>query len=130
MVASSYPLLDIFLSMLYFFAFFVWIYLVITVFIDIFRSHDIGGLAKALWIVFIIVLPLIGVLIYLIARGHGMAERSVKEAQAQQKAFDQYVRETAGTGSAADQLATLSKLHDDGKLSDDDFAKAKAKIIG
>jgi Phospholipase_D-nuclease N-terminal/Short C-terminal domain len=129
MIASSYPILNIFWTMLMFFGFVIWIYLLIFVFMDIFRSHDMGGLAKAIWVIFIIVLPLLGVLIYLIARGHGMAERSAKQAQAQQQEFDAYVKKTAGT-SQADQLATLAKLHDDGTLSDEDFAKAKAKVVG
>jgi len=129
MLGSSYPLLNVFLSMVWFFLFFLWIWLLIMILADIFRSHDMGGLAKAVWVLFIIILPFLGVLVYLIARGGGMAERNVKQAQAQQQAFDQYVRETAGS-SPASELATLSELHDSGKLSDDDFAKAKAKIIG
>lgn len=129
-VAYSYPLLSVFLSILYFFAFFIFIYLAITVFIDLFRSHDIGGWAKALWVIFIVVLPMIGILVYLIARGHGMAQRNLERAQQAQRQFDQYVRQTAGAPtSVADQLATLARLHDAGKLSDEDFAKAKDKIV-
>ena len=129
MIAENYPILNLFWSMLIFFGFVIWIWLLITVFIDIFRSHDMGGWAKALWVVFLIVLPFLGVVIYLIARGHGMAERGAKQAQQQQQAFDDYVRETAGT-SEADQLAKLAELHDSGKLSDEDFATAKAKVLG
>jgi len=128
-IAENYPILNLFWSMLIFFGFVIWIWLLITVFIDIFRSHDMGGWAKALWVVFLIVLPFLGVVIYLIARGHGMAERGAKQAQQQQQAFDDYVRETAGT-SEADQLAKLAELHDSGKLSDEDFATAKAKVLG
>ena len=129
MVASNYPLLDIFWSILIFFGLFIWIYLIISIFADIFRSHDIGGFAKAMWVLFVLVIPLFGVLIYLIARGHGMAQRNVKQVQTEQRALDDYVRQTAG-GSPADELAKLAKLHEKGKISDEDFAKAKAKIIG
>jgi len=129
MVASNYPLLDIFWSILIFFGLFIWIYLIISIFADIFRSHDIGGFAKAMWVLFVLVIPLFGVLIYLIARGHGMAQRNVKQVQTEQRAMDEYVRQTAG-GSPADELAKLAKLHEKGKISDEDFAKAKAKIIG
>ena len=92
MLASSYPVLDAFLTMLYFFLFFIWIWLLIMVFFDIFRSHDMGGLGKALWVIFIIILPFLGVFVYLIARGGSMQERRVQDVQQQQKAFDSYVR--------------------------------------
>src|SRR5271163_28746 len=97
MLAYTYPLLSIFWTMLEFFLFFLWIWLLIIVFSDIFRSHDMGGLAKALWVIFVIILPFLGVLIYLIARGGSMQERAAAQAAQQQKAFDSYVRETAGT---------------------------------
>ncbi len=129
MLASSYPILNFFWTMLIFFGFVIWIYLIILVFMDIFRSHDMGGFAKALWVIFIIFLPLLGVLVYLIARGGSMHERSVKQAEDQKAQFDEYVRETAATASPADQLATLANLHDQGKLSDEDYEKAKAKIL-
>ena len=130
LVGSSYPLLDLFWTMLEFFLFFIWIWLIIMIFMDIFRSHDMGGFAKAIWVIFVIILPFLGILVYLIARGGGMHERAIKQSEQQQKAFDDYVKKTAAADSPADQLATLSTLHDQGKLSDDDFAKAKAKIIG
>src|ERR1700727_4015651 len=104
MLASSYPILDAFLTMLYFFLFIIWIWLLIMVFMDVFRSHDMGGLAKALWVIFVIILPYLGVFVYLIARGGKMHERAIEAAQAQQKAFDSYVQEAAGS-SSADQLA-------------------------
>ena len=102
MLASSYqyPILDFFLTMLYFFLFVIWIWLLIMVFMDIFRSHDIGGGAKALWVIFVIILPFLGVFVYLIARGGKMAERRAHEAAQQQQAFDDYVRQTAGPGEA------------------------------
>src|SRR5215475_9031930 len=103
----QYPILDFFLTMLYFFLFIIWIWLLIMVFMDIFRSHDMGGFAKALWVIFIILLPFLGVLVYLIARGGKMHERQAAEAARQQKAFDQYVREAAGT-EGADSASQLS----------------------
>jgi ABC-type multidrug transport system fused ATPase/permease subunit len=131
MLASSYPVLDAFLTMLYFFLFIIWIWLLIMVFVDIFRSHDMGGLAKALWVIFIIILPFLGVFVYLIARGGKMHERAAQEAAQQQKAFDQYVRQTAGSGgdSTADQLGKLADLKSQGILTDDEFNAQKAKIL-
>src|SRR5271157_2504938 len=116
MLATNYPVLDAFLTMLYFFLFIIWIYLLIMVFMDIFRSHDMGGLAKALWVIFVIVIPYLGVLVYLIARGSKMHERAAADAAQQQKAFDQYVRQTAGTPGedTASQLAKLADLKSQG----------------
>ncbi len=94
----NYPLLDILWTMIEFFLFFLWIWLLIVIFSDIFRSHDMGGLAKALWVIFVIILPFIGVLIYLIARGGSMHERAAAQAAQQQKAFDTYVKQAAGVG--------------------------------
>lgn len=128
-MATTYPLLDLFWSMLIFFSFIVWIWLLVMIFSDIFRSHDIGGLAKAMWVLFVIVIPLLGVFAYLIARGHGMAERSARQARREQQVFDEHVRQAAG-GSSADELAKLAQLHDAGQLSDEDFARAKAKLLG
>jgi ABC-type multidrug transport system fused ATPase/permease subunit len=131
MLASSYPILDIFLTMLYFFALVIWIWLLILVFMDIFRSHDLGGGAKALWVIFVIVLPLLGVLVYLIARGSKMQERRLDEAAQQQKAFEKYVQQTAGGSgtSTADQLSKLADLKAKGALSDAEFEAQKAKIL-
>ena len=129
MLASTYPVLSLFWSMLMFFGLILWIFLVITIFIDIFRSHDMGGFAKAMWVIFIVFLPILGVLFYLIVRGGSMHERSVREATADKAQFDDYVRTTAGAASPADQLATIASLHDQGKLNDEDFAKAKAQIL-
>jgi hypothetical protein len=131
MLASSYPILDIFLTTLYFFLFIIWIWLLFMVFIDIFRSHDMGGWAKGLWVIFIIVMPYLGVLVYLIARGGKMHERAAQQAALQQKAFDQYVKQTAGTPgeSSADQLHKLAGLKDQGILTDAEFETEKAKIL-
>src|ERR1700722_12065838 len=129
MVAYTYPLLSIFWTMLEFFLFFIWIWLIISVFSDVFRSHDIGGLAKALWVIFVIILPFLGVFVYLIARGGKMQERAANEAAQQQKAFDQYVQQAAGTGgaSSADQLSKLADLKAQGVLTDAEFDAQKAK---
>ncbi len=133
MLAASYqyPILDFFLTMLYFFLFIIWIWLLIMVFVDIFRSHDMGGWAKALWAIFIIVLPFLGVFVYLIARGGKMHERAAQQAAEQQKAFDQYVKQAAGTdgGSTADQLSKLADLKSQGVLTDAEFDAQKAKIL-
>jgi hypothetical protein len=127
LVAADYPFLDVLWTMILFFAWVAWIWIAITVFVDIFRRHDIGGFAKAAWVVFVIVLPFLGVLIYLIAQHDGMRERSVKQAQAQQAAFDQYVRETAG-GSAA-EIAKAKELLDAGTITQADFDAIKAKAV-
>jgi len=101
------------------------------VFMDIFRSHDMGGLAKALWVIFVVIVPYFGVLVYLIARGGKMHERAALAAQQQQKAFDSYVQQTAGTsGTAADQLSKLAELKEKGVLTDAEFEDQKAKVLG
>ncbi len=131
MLASSYPVLDAFLTMLYFFLFIIWIWLLIMVFMDIFRSHDMGGVAKALWVIFIIILPFLGVFVYLIARGGKMQERAAQQAAQQQKAFDSYIKQTAGASgdTTADQLAKLADLKSQGVLTDAEFEAQKAKIL-
>ena len=131
MLASSYPVLDAFLTMLYFFLFIIWIWLLIMVFMDIFRSHDMGGGAKALWCIFVIILPFLGVFVYLLARGGKMHERAAAEAAQQQKAFDAYVRQTAGTdgGDTASQLSKLADLKAQGVLTDAEFEAQKAKVL-
>ena len=129
MLAYNYPLLNLFWTILEIFLFVVWIWLVIYIFFDIFRSHDLGGFAKALWVIFLIVLPFLGVLVYLIARGGSMHERSVKMAQQQQKSFEEYVRQAAGSGGAADELAKLAQLKDRGVITEDEFQAQKAKLL-
>ncbi len=131
MLASSYPLLDIFLSMLYFFLLFVWIYLLVIVVFDIFRSHDLSGWGKAGWVFFVIILPLLGVLFYLILRGGKMHERAAQQAESRDKAFRQYVQETAGSsgGGVAEEITKLSQLRDQGVLSADEFEAQKAKLL-
>jgi membrane protein implicated in regulation of membrane protease activity len=125
----TYPLLNAFLTLLWFFLFFLWIFILITVIIDIFRSSDMGGWAKAGWFVFVIFLPLLGVLVYLIARGGSMHERSTREAKQQDEAFRAYVRDAAGSGSA-DEVAKLADLRDKGVITEAEFQQGKAKILG
>jgi lysylphosphatidylglycerol synthetase-like protein (DUF2156 family) len=129
MLAYTYPLLDIFWTMLWIFAFVVWIWLLVYIFMDIFRSHDIGGFAKALWVIFIIVLPLLGVLVYLIARGGKMHERAMKRVQEEEKQFQQYVRQAAGSGGTADELSKLATLRGQGAITEDEFQAQKAKLL-
>lgn len=123
------PLLDLFWTMLWLFLFFVWIWLVISIFIDIFRS-DMSGWSKALWVVFVIFLPLLGVLVYVIVNGDDMAARSVKQAQEADQAQREYIREAAGSApSTAEELEKLKGLHDQGVLTDEEFAAQKAKVL-
>jgi hypothetical protein len=128
MLASTYPLLDFLWTMIEIFFFIIWIWLAIMVFVDIFRSHDMGGWAKALWVLFVVILPFLGILVYLIARGGGMQERAAAQAAREQKAFDQYVRQTAGGGSA-DELAKLADLKAKGVITDAEFDAQKAKLL-
>jgi ABC-type multidrug transport system fused ATPase/permease subunit len=129
-VANEFGTGQVFLSMLWFFLFFICIWLFIVVFSDIFRSHDIGGFAKALWVIFVIILPYLGVFIYLIARGHKMSEHAVEAAQAQNAAFTQAVQQAAGTGGgAADQLAKLADLKANGTIDEAEFQRLKSQIV-
>ena len=107
----------------------IWFWILITIIIDIFGSHDLSGWAKALWFVFILFLPLIGVLVYLIARGGKMHEHQVREAQLQEKQLRSYVQEAAGSQSSADQLAKLADLRDRGVITAEEFDREKAKIL-
>jgi len=129
----QYPILDFFLTMLYFFLFVIWIWLLITVFVDVFRSHDMGGGAKALWCIFVIILPFLGVFVYLIARGGKMHERAAAEAAQQQMAFDAYVKQTAGAAASgdavADQLSKLADLKAKGVITDAEFEAQKSKVL-
>jgi hypothetical protein len=122
------PLFDLFWSMLWIFLFIIWIWLLISVFIDIFRS-DISGWGKALWVIFVIVLPFLGVLIYLIVHGDDMQERSMNRAMSQQAAQAAYIQDVAGSGSTADELEKLKGLHDRGVLTDDEYAAQKQKVL-
>lgn len=128
-IAADYPFLDILWSMLIFMGFIMWIWIAIMCFMDIFRRHDIGGFAKAIWIVFIIFIPLLGVLFYLIAYHNGIAERNAKGQEAAQAAFDQQVREAAGKSGPASEIDTAQKLLDAGTITQEDFDKIKAKAL-
>jgi hypothetical protein len=128
MVAYLYPQQSVFWSMVEFFLLFIWIWLLIVIFGDIFRSHDLGGWAKALWVIFVIVLPFLGILVYLIARGGKMQERAAEQARLQKEAFDAQVRQAAGS-SSADELAKLVDLKDKGVLTDAEFQTQKAKLL-
>jgi hypothetical protein len=129
-LANDFGTGQVFLSMLYFFLFFIWIWLLIVVFGDLFRSHDLSGWAKALWVIGIIVVPYFGVFIYLIARGGKMHEHAVQAAQAQDVAFRQYVQQAAGTsGGGSVELQRLADLKAQGVISDAEFETAKAKAL-
>ena len=125
------PLLDLFWVMLEFFLFFIWIWLLITLFADIFRSDDLSGWGKAGWTIFIVVLPFLGVLIYLIARGRSMAERAMKQAADQEKMMREYVQDVASSGSSvADEIGKLAALRDQGVLTQEEFAAQKTALLG
>ena len=132
MLADEFGTGQVFWSMLWFFLFFIWIWLLIVVFGDIFRSDDLSGWGKALWSLFIIVVPYLGVFVYLIARGHKMQEHQVRAAQAQEAAMRDYVQSVASpsSGGAADEIARLADLRDRGVISEAEFQQAKAKAIG
>ena len=127
----SYPLLGVFWTILEIFLLVIWFWILITVFIDIFRSHDLSGGGKALWFLFVLFIPLIGVLVYLIVRGSSMHERAAQQAQQQDEAFRSYVQQAAGEGggSTADQLAKLADLRDRGVITAQEFERQKAKIL-
>jgi hypothetical protein len=135
---DDYPLLNLFWTMLWFFLWIMWLFLLFKVISDIFRSHDLSGWAKAGWLVLALLLPYLGVLVYVIARGKSMSKRDVTEAQEREAAFKAYVREAAadggtgtgdGGGGKVDELARLAALRDKGALSDEEFQRAKTKLL-
>jgi hypothetical protein len=127
-MAADYPFIDLLWTMIIFFFWVIWIWIVITVLIDVFRRDDIGGWAKAAWVIFVVILPWLGVLIYLIAQHDGMQERSVNQALAQRQAFDDRVRESASGGSAA-EIAKAQELLDAGAITQEEFEALKAKAL-
>jgi hypothetical protein len=130
MLAYTYPLADLFGTMLGLFVFFIWFWLLIVIFGDIFRSQDLGGGAKMLWVLFVIILPFLGIFVYLIARGGKMHERAAAQAARQQEAFDDYVKKAAGSGTtSAEQLAQLADLRKQGTITDAEFEVQKQKIL-
>ncbi|WP_314614885.1 SHOCT domain-containing protein [Streptomyces stackebrandtii] len=130
---DDYPLLNLFWTMLWFFVWIMWLFLLFKVITDIFRDHELGGWGKAGWLAFCILLPYLGVLVYVIARGKSMGQRDVKQAKASEAAFQDYIRKTAGTapagGGASDELARLAELKEKGAITDEEFEKAKAKVL-
>ena len=128
--AQGWHVGEVFLSMLWLFLWIIWIWLLVMVFIDIFRSHDLGGWAKALWVIFVLVLPYLGVFVYLIARGGKMHEHAVASARADDAAMRQYIQSTVASASPADEIAKLADLKAKGVINDDEYNQMKAKIIG
>ena len=131
LASSSYPLLNIFWTIFELFLWIIWIWILIWIFIDIFRSHDLSGWAKALWFLFVLFIPLIGVLVYLIVRGGSMHERAVQDARQQDQEFRHYVQQAASgsPGTTADQLTKLADLRDRGVITSEEFDREKAKLL-
>jgi hypothetical protein len=130
-IATEWHVGEVFLSMLWFFLFFIWIWLLITVFVDLFRSRDLSGWAKALWTIFVVILPFLGVFVYVVARGHKMSEHAVEAAQAQDAVARQYIQSAVSQsgGSSADELAKLADLKAKGVIDEDEFQRMKAKVL-
>ena len=127
---DDYPLLNLFWTMLWLFLWVMWFFLLFKVITDIFRDHSLSGGAKAGWLIFVLVLPYLGVFVYLMARGKSMGERDVKQVQEQDEAVRQYIQQTAGTGSSsADELSKLSTLKDKGDITPEEFERAKSKLL-
>ena len=129
MLVADYSFLDVLWWMIAFFAFVIWFWLLITVFGDIFRRHDTGGFAKTMWIIFIIILPFLGVFIYLIANHAGMAERNMKSMQAAQAQQEEYIKSVASSGGAAEEIEKGKKLLDSGAITQAEFDAMKAKAL-
>ncbi len=128
---AAWSVLEVFWTMIWFFLFIMWLMLVFRVFADIFRSDDMSGIAKAVWVVFAVAFPFIGVLSYLIVRGQKMANREIAAARAQEDAVKQYIQSAAGTApSVADELTRLAELRDRGVIDDAEFGRLKGKLVG
>lgn len=128
-LASSYPFLEVFWTMLIFFAFVIWIWILITVLLDLFRRHDISGWIKVLWIIFIVVLPYLGVFVYLIAEHKGMADRAVKQQSEAKAEFDQYVQSVATQSDPTEQIAKAKQMLDAGTIDQGEFEQLKRKAL-
>lgn len=128
LLAADYPFLDVFWTLLVFFVWIAWFSILIRVFADVFRRHDISGFAKVLWLIFVIVLPFLGVFIYLVANNQGMTERNIKQVADQQQQFDTYVQSVATTG-AATEIEKAKQLLDSGAISQSEFDAIKAKAL-
>ena len=131
MLLADYTFLDVMWSMFIFFLWIIWFWLLFTVFVDVFRRHDIGGGKKTIWLIFVIILPFLGVFIYIITQNDGMTQRNLERAQAQRSQFDQYVRETAGSGGggAATEIANAKQLLDQGAITQAEFDAIKQKAL-
>ena len=129
MLAYDYPLLGLFWSMFVFFLFFAWLMVLFRVFADIFRSRDMGGWGKALWSIFVILVPFLGVFVYLIAHGNDMTKRDIEAAQESDAQFRAYVQQAAGSGGSAEELEKLAGLRDSGVITEQEFAAQKAKLL-
>jgi hypothetical protein len=129
MLAADFPFMDVLWSMVIFFCWIVWIWMMIAILTDVFRRHDIGGGQKALWVIFLIVLPFLGVLIYLIAQHDGMMERNVKQVEQQQQMLDQHIRTVASSDDPALKIANAKKLLDDGAIDQAEFDTLKQKAL-
>jgi len=129
MLAAEYPFLDIFWTMILFFFWVAWIWVLIGIITDVFRRHDSSGFTKALWMIFLIFLPFLGVLVYVIANGKGMSERSLKDAQAKQARFAEYVQTTASSGGPAQEIEKAKGLLDSGAITQAEFESLKAKAL-
>lgn len=125
------PLLDVFFATMWLFLWILWIFLLVRIIMDIFRSRDLGGWGKAGWLAFVIILPFLGVLVYVLARGDEMSQRDVADVQARDQAFRSYVRDAAGSdsGGTADEIAKLADLRDRGVISEDDFQQGKSRVL-
>ena len=129
MLAADYPFLDVFWTMVVFFVWIIWIWLLISIIADVFRRRDTSGFTKVLWIVFVILVPFLGVFVYLIVNHDGMAERSMQRASAQRAQMDDYVRTVAGSGGAADEIERAKGLLDSGAITQEEFDAIKAKAL-
>jgi hypothetical protein len=129
LVASDYPFLDVFWTMIIFFLWVIWIWFLIAILSDVFRRHDIGGGTKALWVLFVIFLPFLGAFTYLIINGDGMAKRNMREQQVAKERMDDYVRDVAGGGGAAAEIEKAKTLLDSGAITADEYASLKAKAL-
>jgi hypothetical protein len=129
LVASDYPFLDVFWTMIIFFLWVIWIWVLIVILMDVFRRHDTSGWAKAAWVFFIIFLPVLGALTYLIVNGKGMSERNVKEARSQKAQMDEYVRSVASSGGAAGEIEKAKQLLDSGAIDQQEYDALKQKAL-
>jgi Short C-terminal domain/Phospholipase_D-nuclease N-terminal len=129
LIAADYPFLEVLWTLFVFFAWVIWFWLLITIFADIFRRHDLGGGAKTLWVIFVILLPFLGVFIYLLTQNDGMTERNQKQAESQRAQMDDYIRSTAGSGGAAAEIEKAKALLDSGAITQAEFDALKQKAL-